>query len=363
MWSDKAMASREQAISAPPDDPRPGPARSAPDPGLGEEGAAESGRGAPGLRIRLDLAYDGAGFSGWAAQPGLRTVEGVLSAALATVLRVPVRLTVAGRTDAGVHAAAQVAHFDVPAQAWQRLPGRSRRRPDQALLIRLAGVLAREAQERTEQIGQDGRPWRAGRVGPRGASDVVVHRAQVVSPDFDARFSALERRYTYRIADADSPRDPRRRGHVLWLPEALDVEAMAASAEALLGEHDFLAYCKPRRGATTIRTLRRLDWRRVPTGGPGPDGGLVTLDVVADAFCHSMVRSLVGAGLDVGAGRRPVPWPAELLASRSRRTAAPVAPAHGLTLEAVAYPRDEDLAERARRARRTRSPGAAGECC
>ena len=289
-------------------------------------------------RIRLDLAYDGTFFSGWAAQPGLRTVEGVLTSALATVLREPVRLAVAGRTDAGVHAAAQVVHLDVSPEAWAALPGRSDRLPEAALLTRMAGVLAREAQTSLPRT-------------PRGAGDVVVTGARIVPEAFDARFGALSRRYTYRIADADAPRNPARRATVLWLPDRLDVEAMEASAKPLLGEHDFLSYCKPRQGATTIRTLRALEWRRVAAG---PDAGLVTLSVVADAFCHSMVRSLVGAGLAVGQGRRPAAWPDELLAARSRDGAAPVAPPHGLTLEEVVYPADDELAAQAERARATR---------
>ncbi len=289
-------------------------------------------------RIRLDLAYDGTFFSGWAAQPGLRTVEGVLTSALATVLREPVRLAVAGRTDAGVHAAAQVVHLDVSPEAWAALPGRSDRLPEAALLTRMAGVLAREAQTSLPRT-------------PRGAGDVVVTGARIVPEAFDARFGALSRRYTYRIADADAPRNPARRATVLWLPDRLDVEAMEASAKPLLGEHDFLSYCKPRQGATTIRTLRALEWRRVAAG---PDAGLVTLSVVADAFCHSMVRSLVGAGLAVGQGRRPAAWPGELLAARSRDGAAPVAPPHGLTLEEVVYPADDELAAQAERARATR---------
>lgn len=303
------------------------------------------------LRLRLDLAYDGAAFSGWAAQPGLRTVEGVLTDALRTVLRSPVRLTVAGRTDAGVHAAAQVAHLDVSREAWAGLSGRSDRPPGTALLARLAGVLAREAR------GLPGTP--------RGASDIAVTGARVVPAAFDARFSAVGRRYVYRIADTGSPRDPARRGQVLWEAGRLDVDAMAASAAPLLGEHDFLSYCRPRAGATTIRTLRRLEWRRAATGDPGGDAGLVALTVEADAFCHSMVRSLVGAGIAVGRGRRPPAWPAALLAARSRRDAAPLAPAHGLTLEAVDYPADDELAAQAERARTLRGParGGRGRCC
>ncbi|WP_139738902.1 tRNA pseudouridine synthase A [Actinomyces wuliandei] len=346
-------------------------------PGPGGVAASGSGGGTGGavraVRVRLDLAYDGTGFSGWAAQPGLRTVEGALTAALTTVLRAPVRLTVAGRTDAGVHAAGQVVHIDVPAAAWQALPGRSQRSPEQALLTRLAGVLAREAQQawrvpdapgtvepssqgqaggRDTQEPTAGSAWSASRV-PRGASDVVVTAVSQVGPDFDARFGALWRRYTYRVSDGASLRDPRRRGHVLWTGGVLDVEAMQASAVPLLGEHDFLSFCRPRQGASTVRELRQVRWRRVE--GTEADATLVTLSVEADAFCHSMVRSLVGAGLEVGRGRRPVAWPAQLLAARSRRGAAPVAPPHGLTLEEVAYPDADGLAAQARRARVRRS--------
>lgn len=303
----------------------------------------------PSVRVRLDLAYDGAGFHGWAAQPGLRTVEGVLTQAFTTVARTPVRLTVAGRTDSGVHAAHQVAHLELPAQVWAVLPDRGGRTPEVSLVSRLAGVLAREAS--TAGVGA-----------PRGASDVVVHTARPVPAAFDARFSALTRRYRYRIADRPGLCDPARRGHVLWLDGPLDVEAMAASSTTLLGEHDFLAYCRPREGASTIRTLHEVTWHRVSRAGGGDgDAGLVVLDVVADAFCHSMVRSLVGAGLAVGRGQRPISWPAQLLASRSRTTAAPVAPAHGLTLEEVIYPADDELAAQARRARVLRTR--VDDCC
>lgn len=301
------------------------------------------------VRVRLDLAYDGGGFHGWAAQPGLRTVEGELTAALEMVLRVPVSLTVAGRTDTGVHAAGQVAHVDVPQRVWHGLPGRSDRAPGQALVSRLDGVLARRAAQ-AAQGGQIGTL-------PRGASDVVVRSARQVPAAFDARFSALGRRYVYRVDDgtAPQPRDPSRRGQVMWAGRELDVEAMNGAMEALIGEHDFLSYCKPREGATTIRTLRRLEWRRELTG---PDAGLVTLTVEADAFCHSMVRSLVGASLTVGEGRRPATWPARLLEAASRQAAAPLAPPHGLTLMEVTYPPDDELGAQARRARVLRTlPG------
>lgn len=279
-----------------------------------------------GVRVRLDLSYDGTGFSGWAAQPGLRTIQGILEGALGTVLRTPApRLVVAGRTDAGVHARGQVAHLDLATEVWRAVRGRQAAEPGDALVRRMAGVLP---------------------------PDVVVHRATVVPGEFDARFSALHRRYAYRLADDVTQVDPLRRTHVVrHLP--LDVEAMRVAAADLVGVHDFAAFCKPRPGATTIRTLQVFDVVRPTVGG---DAGLVVLTVQADAFCHAMVRSLVGALLRVGAGRRPTTWPGELLLGGVR--GGPVAPAHGLTLESVAYPPDADLAARAvvTRARRDQGP-------
>lgn len=270
------------------------------------------------LRVRLDLAYDGTGFAGWASQPGLRTVQGTLEAALGTVLRVPPpRLTVAGRTDAGVHARGQVAHLDVTAGAWSGLRGRLGLAPGDALVRRLTGVLP---------------------------DDVVVHRAVPAPEGFDARFSALGRRYAYRIADAAELVDPLRRTSVLRHRRPLDVPATAEAARLLVGRHDFAAFCRPRPGATTIRTLERLDVGR-PT--EGADAGLVVATVAADAFCHSMVRALMGALIAVGEGRREPAWVAGLLRLRSREASAPTAPAHGLTLEEVSYPDDAGLAARA----------------
>ena len=278
------------------------------------------------LRVRLDLSYDGTDFAGWATQPGLRTVQGTLEAALGTVLRCPPpRLTVAGRTDAGVHARGQVAHLDLPDEVFGAVRGRLGLDPGPALVRRLEGVLP---------------------------PDVVVHRAAPAADGFDARFSALRRRYAYRIADDAALADPLRRHHVVRHRRPLDAGAMARAAAGLVGRHDFAAFCRARPDATTIRTLEVLD---VARPDDGPDAGLVVATVVADAFCHSMVRSLVGALLAVGEGRRDPTWPAGLLVGRERGGAAYVAPAHGLTLEEVAYPPDGELAARAAATRARRA--------
>ena len=263
------------------------------------------------MRLRLDLAYDGTDFRGWAMQPGLRTVEGEISAAMATVLRIPaVTLTCAGRTDAGVHARGQVVHVDL-----DELPEGTVR-----LRRRLNGFLD---------------------------TDLRVLRVVEAPPGFDARFGALWRRYTYRIVDDPAYADPLARSHVLVWPRSLDVGAMDQASKALRGLHDFASFCKRREGATTIRTLLDLSWER------GPDG-VVRAGVRADAFCHSMVRSLVGSLLAVGDGRRPSPWPAEMLAAGRRDSAVIVAPAHGLTLEEVGYPPDAELAARSEETRNRR---------
>ena len=276
-------------------------------------------------RVRLDLSYDGTGFAGWATQPGLRTVQGTLETALGTVLRwKEPRLTVAGRTDAGVHARGQVAHVDLPPEVWDGLRGRAETAPSAVLLRRLVGILP---------------------------PDVVVHRAEPAAPGFDARFSALHRRYTYRLCDDLAQVDPLRRAHVVRHRVPLDAAAMSEAAVGLVGHHDFAAFCRPRPGATTIRTLQVLDVVRPTTG---PDAGLVDVVVQADAFCHTMVRSLVGVLLAVGEGRRPVAWPTELLAGRRREAASLVAPAHGLTLDEVVYPPVDQLEARAERTRARR---------
>ena len=288
----------------------------------------------PAVRLRLDLAYDGAAFSGWSRQPGLRTVQGELEAALATVVgravpdQLPPTLTVAGRTDAGVHATGQVAHLDVSAEQWSEL-GRGRSGPprdgdtaEASLVRRLNGIAGAEG-------------------------DLVVHRASIAPSGFDARFSPVWRRYEYRLADATSVRDPRRRGYTLWFPSSLDGGAMDAAARSLVGLHDFAAFCRPREGATTIRTLLDYTWTR------DRDGVLVAA-VRADAFCHSMVRALVGAAVAVGLGRLDAERLVAIRDDAARTNDFPVVGAKGLTLVEVGYPDDATLAARAEQTRARR---------
>jgi len=267
-----------------------------------------------GARLRLDLSYDGSAFHGWSVQPGLRTVQQVLAEALGRVVALPgpTALTVAGRTDAGVHARGQVAHADVPGAAWNAAGATAARRLNRLL-----------------------------------PPDLRVRAIAPAPAGFDARFSALWRRYSYRVCDDPACADPLRRHDTLWHPRPLDIARMNAAARACLGEHDFAAFCRRREGATTVRELLRLEWAR-----PAP--GLVVATVTADAFCHNMVRSLVGGLLAVGDGRRPAAWLGTVLAAAVRDPAVTVAPPHGLCLEEVAYPPAQDLAARAALTRRVR---------
>ncbi len=265
------------------------------------------------MRVRLDLSYDGKAFHGWAAQPGLRTVQGEVEAAFATVLRLdqPASLTCAGRTDAGVHARGQVAHVDLDDPV------------DVTMLSRRLRALLPD--------------------------DIQVRALAEAPAGFDARFSALERRYVYRLRD-HAAGDPLMRGHVVDWPHELDVDSMNKAAEPLLGEHDFAAFCKKREGATTIRTLLDLHTTRL-------DDGLLETAVRADAFCHSMVRSVMGALVAVGEHRFDPGWTAIVLAQESRDPRVRVMPAHGLVLEHVVYPADHALADRAQASRRRRDRG------
>jgi tRNA pseudouridine38-40 synthase len=276
------------------------------------EPAIDSGGGF--VRLRLDIAYDGTEFAGWAPQTGQRTVAGVIDDALSTVFRVPVQLRAAGRTDAGVHATGQVAHLDIRADALSKAYPRTTREGDSEflpLVRRLARFL------------------------PADVRVVDINRA---AAGFDARFSALRRHYVYRLSTAPYGVEPQEAHYVTAWPRPLDVEAMSVASRDLLGLHDFAAFCRRREGATTIRDLQRLQWSR--------DGDRVTAYVSADAFCWSMVRSLVGALLAVGEHRREPGWCATLLTSTQRSSDFAAAPAQGLTLVGVDYPPDDELEAR-----------------
>lgn len=271
-------------------------------------------------RYRLDIAYDGTDFSGWARQPERRTVCGVLEEAIGTILRTQVQLTVAGRTDAGVHATGQVAHFDLP---------------DPVVL-------------------PDGLVRRLARMLPQ---DVRVTAIRIAPPEFDARFSALRRHYEYRLTDAPFGANPLRARDTAPWRRPVDLERMQEASDRLLGLHDFAAFCRRREGATTVRELQRFAWRR-------DADGVFTAEVSADAFCWSMVRSLVGAVAAVGEGRRSADWVAGLLDERERSSAINVAAACGLTLVRVDYPADDELAERNLITREKREvDGRSGGCC
>lgn len=281
------------------------------------------------VRIRLDLGYDGTAFSGWARQAEGRTVQGELEDALGTLFRgrgEPPRLVVAGRTDAGVHARGQVAHVDLDPAQWRHL-GRMGRDADplETIARKLNGL--------------------AGRVG-----DVRVHRASLAPEGFDARFSAIWRRYEYRIADVGATQDPLARGYTVWHSLALDAVAMDAAARALAGPGlaDWAAYCRPRPMATTIRDLQAFSWGR-------SDDGVLVARLQADAFCHSMVRALVGACVAVGEGALGLEDPVALREAGERTSAFKVMPAKGLVLTEVGYPPDDELAARSEQTRGLRS--------
>ncbi len=271
------------------------------------------------VRLRVDLAYDGRPFHGFARQPGLATVQGTVEEALAALLEQPVRSVGAGRTDRGVHADAQVLHLDVDPD----VPAVGRLLADPAVAVR--------------------------RLDAALPPSIRVHEVAAVPPGFDARFSATARAYRYRLRDGVDPqgrgragrgvaRDP---GDVWSIVGRLDVPAMREGGRHLLGEHDFASLCRRAEGRTTVRrvdalTLRRLPATEVRAGRPvGP--GRVDLRIEAPAFCHQQVRAIVGCLVEVGRGRRPAAWVGEVLAARDRAAAAAIAPPHGLTLEIVRY--------------------------
>jgi tRNA pseudouridine38-40 synthase len=265
----------------------------------------------PPVRWRLDVRYDGTDFAGWAVQADARTVQGELELWLGRVLRLiePAQVVCAGRTDAGVHARGQVVHVDLPA----------------ACDLTEGGMLIR----------------RLRRALP---SDVVVTASRRAPAGFDARFGAIWRRYCYRIADHAAQRDPLVRSWVLDLDRSLDLDVINSAGRHLTGLRDFAAFCRSRPEATTIRMLLELRAER------GRDR-VVEFTVRADAFCHSMVRSLVGALVEVGAGRRDQEWLIGLTQATQRESSVPVLPARGLTLEEIGYPADAELADRVRTAR------------
>ena len=309
------------------------------------------------VRLRMDLAYDGGGFHGWARQPGLRTVQGCIEHALSLITGVrrphggvphnhevwKPRLVVAGRTDTGVHASHQVAHLDIPDGVLESCRGHMEADGVVALERRLRHLLP---------------------------ADIVLLGLRLAPKGFDARFSAMERTYLYRVSQGGRPGDPRMRGYVLDLEGSLDLQAMNEAARACIGLHDFGSFARPNPGGTTIRKVLAAHWDLVPTVnlfGADPDrnavgylpafmeSGLTVFRIVADAFAHNMVRSLVAACIQVGLGRRSVPWFVDKVARPLREGSTGPIDARGLTLEHVAYPPDDQLAERAQaiRARRT----------
>jgi len=254
------------------------------------------------LRLRIDLAYDGTNFFGWGKQPDRRTVQEEVEKAIGTVTQSKIDSIVAGRTDAGVHATGQVIHVDVP-----------------------EGINLEELGYKLNRILD---------------TDVRIMNVSVAPVAFHARFSALRRRYTYKILDANQVISPLHRFDVASWYRPLDIEAMNQASALLLGDHDFAAYCKFREGATTIRQLQKFEWVR-------DSEGYLIGDVVADAFCYSMVRNLVGAVVCVADGRFGPEWIAETLANKVRISDSLVFPACGLTLRQVDYPPDSELLDRA----------------
>ena len=259
-------------------------------------------------RLRIDIAYDGTAFFGWATQPDRRTIQDLVEEAIARISRSDVESVVAGRTDAGVHAIGQVIHVDLPDSVFS----------DGLTYVDLRYKLNRILDE-----------------------DVRVMEISDAPSGFHARFSALRRIYTYKILDANEVIPPLSRYDVAPWYRPLDVELMNKASALVLGHHDFAAFCKYKEGGTTIRTLEKYQWHRDETG-------LLVAEVVADAFCYSMVRNLVGAVVCVADGRKDPSWMAELLANKERVSDSLVFPARGLSLTQVDYPSDQELLDRAK---------------
>lgn len=270
------------------------------------------------VRLKLEFAYDGTDFAGWAKQPDQRTVQGEILRALSNVFEQhpdSFELVVAGRTDAGVHAAAQVAHLDLTTAQFEG-PGRNLRQRLNSLLD----------------------------------SDIRIYSVQLAPAGFDARFSAIYRRYVYRIADGSAAQNPVESRNTLFLWKHLDLLAMQDAAQELIGLGDFASFCKPRPGSTTIRELKHIKLRRLYSRG-----NLIEIELKADAFCHNMVRSIVGALVAVGDGRATRADIARLFARNDRVGSYKVVSAHGLTLAEIGYPADEKLAFQAENAKALRT--------
>lgn len=240
--------------------------------------------------VRLDLEYDGSGFRGWAAQPGLRTVQGELETALAVVLREPVQMTVAGRTDTGVHALGQVASFDTEAE------------------------LPRDLARSLNGVGPD---------------DIAVTAAEIVGGGFNARHDARSRSYRYRLLVRRAP-SPFEQGRALWWPHRVDRDALDACAAALAGSHDFTAF-------TPTQTDHVRFERDVVAAYWQQEGDILSFRIEADAFMRNMVRALVGTMLECASERRTVENFTELLGGAPRTAGGDTAPPHGLYLESVSY--------------------------
>jgi tRNA pseudouridine38-40 synthase len=263
------------------------------------------------LRLRLDLAYDGTNFLGWGKQSDRRTVQGELEIALEKLTRCKVETIVAGRTDAGVHAVGQVVHVDIPDVE--------------------NGPYAKKVNWNFDDL-----PYRLNRILDE---DVRVIQASIAPRGFHARFSALRRHYEYKIMDGNRTVSPLRRLDLATWYRPLGLDSLNQASALLLGEHDFAAFCKYRPGGTTIRNLQQFSWIR-------NDEGVLVATIIADAFCYSMVRNLVGAVVCVADGRFPTSWVKELLDNRQRVSDSLVFPARGLTFMKVEYPPDSELVSR-----------------
>lgn len=257
------------------------------------------------FRARITLSYDGTDFFGWGKQSDKRTIQGELESALSTLYKGKIDTVVAGRTDAGVHATAQVCHVDIPDRDF--------------------GFEISDLAYRLNRILSD---------------EIRIKSVERVIGDFHARFGALRRHYIYKIKDGNGFIEPVKRLDIAPWYRDLDIDLMNQAAKTLLGEHDFFSYAKYRENSTTIRDLQRFDFER-------DTEGVIIAHVSADAFCYNMVRSLIGTMVYIGEGRFPISWAREILERRERPSDSLVFPAKGLTFFGVDYPAEADLSARA----------------